>query len=239
MRTLSAAGAIENPDLPQSVVRALRERGKEAAAAAVERARILSVNAWIYVILIYSFFASVLPVWLLLQPRDYLNSFQLYLGMILMYAGIVVLRPALVAPAVHLGANHLPPLFPFLFITIACGAISGFHNLVASGTTARQLRSARDTRFIGYGAMVLEGLMAVVTILACASGFATRAEWISRYRDYAALDALGPNLAVFIQSAGRLLESLGFAGPFAAGFIAVVVVGFAMTTLDTGTRLMR
>ncbi len=237
--TLGREAAVTTSELPQAAVQRLRAEGREESAQLVEKARLLSVNAWIYVLLIYSFGASVLPVWCLLQPRDYLNSYQLYLGLALLYAGMFVGRPALAAPAFHAGATHLPPVFPFLFITIACGAISGFHNLVSSGTTARQLGSVRDARFIGYGAMILEGLLAVVTILACSTAFPSREAWLARYRDYAALDSLGPTLDVFIQGAGGLLANLGIGRDLAAGFIAVVVVGFAMTTLDTGTRLMR
>lgn len=237
--TLGREAAVTTSELPQAAVQRLRAEGREESAQLVEGARILSVNAWIYVLLIYSFCASVLPVWCLLQPRDYLNSYQLYLGLVLLYAGMLVGRPALAAPAFHAGATHLPPVFPFLFITIACGAISGFHNLVSSGTTARQLGSVRDARFIGYGAMILEGLLAVVTILACSTAFPSREAWLERYRDYAALDSLGPTLDVFIRGAGGLLANLGIGRDLAAGFIAVVVVGFAMTTLDTGTRLMR
>ena len=200
----------------------------------------ISKNTWIYVLLVYAFFASSLPVWLLLQPRDYLNSFQLYAGVALMYAGLLCV-PALkiVAPAVNTASGKLPPLFPFLFITVACGAISGFHSLVSSGTTAKQLSNPRDARFIGYGGMLAEGMLAVIVIIACTATYATEEAWHARYSSWEAMDKLGPKLESFISGAASFLGRLGIPEEFAAVFMAVIVVGFAMTTLDSATRLLR
>jgi carbon starvation protein len=122
----------------------------------------ISSNMWIYILLFYAALASVLPVWLLLQPRDYLNAFLLYFGLIGMFLGVIILRPTISAPAINTEAGDLPSLFPFLFITIACGAISGFHSIASSGTTVRQLNNERDARFIGYGAMLTEGFLAIL-----------------------------------------------------------------------------
>ena len=200
----------------------------------------ISKNTWIYVLLVYAFFASSLPVWLLLQPRDYLNSFQLYAGVALMYAGLLCV-PALkiVAPAVNTASGKLPALFPFLFITVACGAISGFHSLVSSGTTAKQLSNPRDARFIGYGGMLAEGMLAVIVIIACTATYATEEAWHARYSSWEAMDKLGPKLESFISGAASFLGRLGIPEEFAAVFMAVIVVGFAMTTLDSATRLLR
>jgi carbon starvation protein len=136
------------------------------------------VVVWTAVLFVYCFFASVLPVWLLLQPRDYVNSHQLLVALALLVAGIAVAglsnradinsAPAVVAqeetPA------DAPPILPFLFITIACGAVSGFHCLVSSGTTSKQLEKETDAQFVGYGSMLLEGVLAVLVIIACCAG---------------------------------------------------------------------
>ena len=111
-------------------------------------------TAWVVLLFTYSAIASLLPVWFLLQPRDYINSHQLLVGLGLLYAGIFYVRPLVEAPAVRLAVDHgAPPMIPLLFVTIACGAISGFHGLVASGTTSKQVNHVNDTRFIGYGGM--------------------------------------------------------------------------------------
>jgi len=199
----------------------------------------VGMQHWVWILMAYALVASVLPVWLLLQPRDYLNSFQLYLGMGLLYAGLFTARPDIVAPAVNRLPADLPPLFPFLFITIACGAISGFHSLVSSGTTAKQLANERDSLFVTYGAMLTESLLAVLAVLACTAGFASRAEWHAHYASWAGAEGMGPKLQAFVQGGANLCAKLGLDPTLAAVFIAVVVVGFAMTTLDSGTRLLR
>jgi len=199
----------------------------------------LNVDRWVWILMSYALVASVVPVWLLLQPRDYLNSFQLYLGMGLLYAGLVVTRPQIVAPAINNAPTDLPPLFPFLFITVACGAISGFHSLVSSGTTAKQLANERDALLIGYGSMLTEGLLAVLVILATTAGFASRAEWNGHYASWAGAGSLGAKLQAFVVGGASFTTKLGLDPSLAAIFIAVVAVGFAMTTLDSGTRLLR
>lgn len=135
---------------------------------------------WTGILLVYCFVASVLPVWVLLQPRDFINSHQLVLALGLLVLGLLVASatgradivnsaPARVAPAVYHDAGA-PPIWPFLFITIACGAVSGFHCLVSSGTTSKQLACESDAQYVGYGAMLLEGALAVIVILACTAG---------------------------------------------------------------------
>lgn len=236
---LQETGELHDITRPGPVAEFFAGTGDEETARLVGRARLGSIDLWIYLLLIYAFFASVLPVWFLLQPRDYLNSFELYIGVILIYLGIFLSRPEVVAPALHLNARGLPPIFPFLFIIIACGAISGFHNLVSSGTTVRQLGRVRDARIIGYGGMLAEGLLAVVVIIACTATVGTRAAWLSHYGDFSMMNRLGPKLNVFIEGSGIFISRLGVPKEFAIGLISVVVVSFAMTTLDSGTRLMR
>ncbi len=199
----------------------------------------VQLEQWVWILMIYALVASILPVWLLLQPRDYLNSFQLYIGMGLLYVGLLVTRPTIVAPAFNNAPTDLPPLFPFLFITIACGAISGFHSLVSSGTTSKQLATEKHALSIGYGSMLTEGLLAVLAILATTAGFATRAEWHSHYASWSDAQGLGAKLSAFVQGGANLCAGLGLPKELMSVFIAVVVVGFAMTTLDSGTRLLR
>jgi carbon starvation protein len=196
-------------------------------------------ETWIFALLGYAFVASVLPVWLLLQPRDYLNSFQLYAGMLLMFLGLAVSRPEVVAPAINHAPTDLPPIFPFLFITVACGAVSGFHSLVSSGTTAKQIAHARDAQTLGYGAMATEGMLAILAVLACTAGLSSSAEWHAHYTGWQAAGGLGPKVGAFITGAATFVHSLGIPMATATAFTAVVVVSFALTTLDSATRLLR
>jgi carbon starvation protein len=198
----------------------------------------VSQNWWVYLLIVYAYIASVLPVWLLLQPRDYLNAYQLVIGMILMYAGLFVMRPEITAPAVNHAPTGAPSLFPFLFITIACGAISGFHNLVSTGTTSKQLSRETDARPIGYGGMLAEGLLAMVVVLACTSGV-TRSGWLERYASWQTASGLGAKMEAFVVGAGNFISQIGIPAEIAQSFIVVMAVGFAMTTLDSGTRLLR
>ena len=195
----------------------------------------LTANLWIYLLLGYALMATLLPVWLLLQPRDYLNSFQLFLGMGLLLLGAIVGDFTMTAPAVNPNPQGAPPMFPLLFITIACGAVSGFHSLVASGTTVRQLDRQSHALPIGYGAMLTEGLLATLALLAVAAGLG--AEWQSRYPDW--LSAGKGALANFVHGAGAMVSAVGVPLEIAKVFVATVAVGFALTTLDTGARLIR
>ena len=124
-----------------------------------------SDGGWMWILLAYAFAASVLPVWALLQSRDFLNSLLLYLGLGLAYVGFFALGPSFAAPAFVANPEGAPPILPFVFITIACGAISGFHSLVASGTTAKQVRSEPDAQFVAYGSMLTESALAVLVIM--------------------------------------------------------------------------
>jgi len=228
--------------LPLELAGLLRGQGRAEDAARVLDAAARARDCWILILLGYCLAASVLPVWVLLQPRDYLNSFQLYAGMALFGAGLFLASPPLVAPAFHGGAQGAPPLFPFLFIVIACGAISGFHSLVSSGTTVRQLDRADHARLVGYAPMLLEGALAILAIIVCTARshvFPDAGAWLARYGDFAAMNTLGSKLDVFISASASFVAELGIPESFARGFVSVIVVSFAMTTLDSGTRLMR
>jgi len=191
---------------------------------------------WIVVLLGYCFFASILPVQVLLQPRDYINSNELYIGLALIIVGFAVAPQPMVAPALTTGFEGAPPLFPMLFIVIACGAISGFHCLVASGTTAKQLNSASDARAIAYGGMLLEGVLAIVVVVACCSGLSVE-EWSKQYASWNS--ARAGALAGFVRASASYIAAVGIPEAFAQTLVAVVIVSFCATTLDTATRIER
>ncbi|MEM7411629.1 MAG: carbon starvation protein A [Myxococcota bacterium] len=199
----------------------------------------ISVGTWVWILLIYSFIASVLPVWLLLQPRDYLNAHQLITGLSLLVLGLIVLRPEVQAPVINPNPEGAPPMIPFLFITIACGAISGFHGLVSSGTTSKQVGCMTDARPIGYGGMLGEGLLGMLAVLAATAGFASGAEWHGHYASWGAANGLSAKLDAFVSGGATFVASLGIAHETAKTFIAVMVIAFAATSLDTGARIQR
>ena len=198
-----------------------------------------SLAQWKWLLLLYAFAASVLPVWLLLQPRDYLNSLLLYAGVAAMYAGFFLTNPSFAAPVLDVDPAGAPAMFPFVFIVIACGAASGFHALVSSGTSAKQLDRETDAPFVGYGATLGESLLGVMAVLACTAGFVSRQDWLARYRSWETADSLGGNIAAFIAGTTRFLSTLGFSAELATVGVAVLVVSFALTSLDSATRLLR
>jgi len=199
----------------------------------------LSVLSWVWILLLYSFVASVLPVWLLLQPRDYLNSHQLLTGLFLLSGGLLVLQPTIVAPVIDASPEGAPPMIPFLFITIACGAISGFHGLVSSGTTSKQVACMTDARPIGYAGMLGEGALGLLAVLAATAGFSSAAEWHVHYSSWGAADGLSAKLGAFVTGGATFVAALGIPIEAARTFIAVMVIAFAATSLDTGARIQR
>lgn len=194
---------------------------------------VLSKATWIYILMAYIFIASIAPVWILLQPRDYLNSFLLYACIAFALAGIAIYQPSIQLPAVTSfdpspkGNN---PMFPMLFVTVACGAISGFHSLVSSGTTSKQLDNEKSAQLVGYGSMLLEGVLATVAVVAVGYLGADK---------FAALMKAGGPVNVFADGVGTFMTKLGFEFGVAKSFVALTISAFAMTTLDTATRLGR
>lgn len=199
----------------------------------------LSVETWSVVLLVYSFLAAVLPVWFLLQPRDFLNSLLLYLGLAGIYAGFFILGPDFQAPAVEMSPEGAPSLFPFVFIVIACGAISGFHGLVSSGTSAKQIDKETDATFVGYGAMMAESLLGLAAILVCTTGFVDAAAWQEHYQSWNVAQGLGNGMAAFIDGGALFLSQVGIPQEAGRTFIALLAVSFALTSLDSATRLLR
>lgn len=199
----------------------------------------LSIGSYSLILLIYAFLASVLPIWLLLQPRDYLNSLLLYLGLFLVLIGIIYDSPTFSAPALRSAPIGAPPLFPFMFIIIACGSVSGFHALVGSGTTAKQLDKESDARLIGYGGMLGESLLGVIAVLATTAGAMSSSQWLQRYETWDSIQGLSPQVSGFIDGACYFLVKLGLDRKIGAGLMSVIVVSFALTSLDSATRLLR
>ncbi|GAM14468.1 carbon starvation CstA family protein [Mesobacillus selenatarsenatis] len=191
---------------------------------------------WIVVLMVYVYIASTLPVWKLLQPRDYINSHQLVVGLFILYAGLIFLQPKVTAPAMNAAATDVS-WFPLLFITIACGAISGFHGLVSSGTSSKQLEKETDARFVGYLGAVGEGVLALIAIIAVVTVFATKADFTAAYSSFAAASAGG--LGNFINGAAQLATGIWIPADIARTIVSIIVVSFAATTLDTSVRLMR
>lgn len=192
---------------------------------------------WVFILFVYAFIAALLPVWTLLQPRDFINSHQLFVGLGLMFLGLLIARPDIVAPAVNSNAVGAPNWMPFLFITIACGAISGFHSGVASGTTVKQLDNEKDASLIGYGGMLTEGMLATFAILAATAGFSSKAAWTEHYASWSAASGLGAKVSAFVEGASTFISSLGIPEGYATAVAAVLIVSFAATTLDSATRI--
>ena len=213
-----------------------------------------ATGLWTIILLIYAFIASVLPVGLLLQPRDYLNAWQLYIAVAIIVAGMVVSgltgQLNFVAPAVNLAVDSAPSMWPFLFITIACGAISGFHCLVCSGTSAKQLDSEADAQYVGYGSMLVEGALAVIVLIAVGAGIGMgyehggqlltgSAAFNAHYASWQSSAGLGSKLTAVVIGCANMMSSIGVSTSLAIAIVGVFIASFAGTTLDSATRIQR
>jgi len=190
---------------------------------------------WIVILMIYVYIASTLPVWSLLQPRDFINSHQLLLGLIILYIGLFVTNPKVTAPVTHAATDK--SWLPLLFITIACGAISGFHGLISSGTSSKQLNKETEARFVGYLGAVGEGVLALLSILAVATFFNSKGEFFATYSSFEAANEGG--LGVFVEGASLLANGIGIPVDIATTIVSIMVISFAATSLDSSVRLMR
>ncbi len=226
-----------------------------------------STITWVFLLLVYSYIASVLPVWALLQPRDYINSLQLITALGLVVLGLCVAGIAggaplsaggarvpleISAPMIRANPAGAPAVIPFLFITIACGACSGFHCLVSSGTSSKQLKCESHAQFVGYGSMLAEGFLATIVILACVAGLglgATNlatgeivtgtAAYETRYETWNSANGLGAKVGAFVDGAANFLVAMSIPSSVAIAMMGVLVASFAGTTLDTACRLQR
>ncbi|MEF2231299.1 MAG: carbon starvation CstA family protein, partial [Pseudodesulfovibrio sp.] len=213
-------------------------------------------GTWTIVLLVYAFVASILPVTLLLQPRDFINSHQLLVALALMVIGVFAASFSsggldMVAPAVQAHPEGAPSMLPFLFITIACGAISGFHALVSSGTTSKQVRNEEDALFVGYGGMLTEATLSTLVVIAVAAGIGMSyqtadgaslsgvAAWTTHYSSWAAAQGLGSKVSAFVIGAANMISAVGIPHTVSVAIMGVFVASFAGTTMDTATRIER
>jgi len=189
------------------------------------------LNLWMVILLLYAFFASILPVNILLQPRDYLSAYLLFFGIIAGFLGIVISHPWINAPFfVKFTPKEFTPLWPLLFVTVACGAVSGFHSLVASGTTSKQLSNQRYAKRIGYGAMIFEAILATLALLCVSSGLRSFPQFLE------IMKKSGPIVA-FSKGFGNL--TFPFLKEFGSVIGVIILNAFILTTLDTATRITR
>jgi carbon starvation protein len=197
------------------------------------------IMVWIVILFAYTFFASALPVWVLLQPRDFLNGLQVIILLFLLYLGAVLSNPSVNAPALNLSPQGAPPIFPFLFITIACGALSGFHALVSSGTTSKQLASEKDARTVGYLGFLGESSLAVAVIIACTAGLSMFAsgKFAEVYGSWSSIKSSA--IPAVVEGGANIISSLGFSRELSQTLIATLIVLFAATTMDTSVRIQR
>lgn len=206
---------------------------------------------WSIILLTYCFIASILPVQTLLQPRDFINANQLTFMLALLFLGIVTAMPKIVAPAYNPDPHGAPPIYPFLFITIACGAISGFHSLVSSGVSSKQIKNEKDAQAIGYGGMLLEGYLAILVLIAVAAGIGMKyvtpdgkvlaglGAWKYHYASWGMANTLGRKVGAFVEGGANLMSSYYVPHAFGVAVLGVFVASFAGTTLDSATRLQR
>ena len=218
-------------------------------------AGIPATGVWSIILLIYAFIASTLPVTTLLQPRDFINSWQLLIAMALLIIGVFASAFSgalhMAAPVSQITPEGAPPMWPMLFITIACGAISGFHSLVSSGTSAKQVHYEEDALFVGYGSMVTEGFLAVLAIIAVGAGIGIAyngpdgqvltgtAAWTHHYSSWAAAAGLGSKVGAFVEGSANMVSFMGIPKEIGIVIMGVFVASFAGTTLDTATRIQR
>lgn len=200
-----------------------------------------SYEFWLIFSLIYCFIAATLPVWVLLQPRDYLSMYLLVAGLFLGFLGLLIMHPTINGPAFTGFDSSKGPLWPILFITVACGAVSGFHSVVSSGTSAKQLRVESDGRKVAFGGMLTEGALAMLVILMMSSVL----YWtippsadLGSFVFQGLLSAKGPNIT-FGTAMGRVLENLGIPLVYGTAFGVLMLNAFILTTLDTCARLTR
>jgi carbon starvation protein len=208
------------------------------------------VVVWVVILLAYAYIASTLPVQTLLQPRDYINSHQLFIALGLLALGTIVAHPDMVAPAADFSPEGAPAMVPMLFVVVACGAISGFHSLVASGTSSKQCDLETSAFSIGFGGMLLEGILAVFVLIACGAGIGLglssdggiltgTAAFSHHYASWSAASGLGAKVGAFMIGAANMIEMIGIPHNITLTIMGVFVASFAATTLDTATRIQR
>jgi carbon starvation protein len=205
---------------------------------------------WVIILLIYAYIASTLPVQTLLQPRDYINSHQLFVAFALLALGVLFAHPVMVAPAANFSPEGAPSIWPMIFVIMACGAISGFHSLVSSGTSSKQCDAESSSLVISYGGMLMEAMLAIFVIISCGAGlalglakdgqiFTGPAAFSQHYASWGAAAGLGSKINAFVVGSANMIDKIGIPHQITLTIMGVFVVSFAATTLDTATRLQR
>ncbi len=208
------------------------------------------VGLWTIILLIYAYVASILPVQVLLQPRDFINAYQLLLTMLLLGFGVIFSNPKMVAPVINSSPEGAPSMWPMLFVVVACGAISGFHALVSSGTSSKQCDKEPSSLFVGYGSMLTEGMLAVFVIIATGAGiglgmelggekFIGAAAFREHYSSWQAAQGMSSKIHAFVIGSSNMIATLGISRQVIVTLMGVFIASFAATTLDTATRLQR
>jgi len=197
-----------------------------------------SFDVWFYIFLIYSFIASSIPVWVLLQPRDYLSMTILFVGLITGYLGMIILSPKINGPITTTFIAKDTPLVPMIFVIIACGAISGFHSLVASGTTSKQLKDEKSGKLIGAGGMIFEGVLALLVLMLISSLLFWKSGDTNSILNFSELIKKGP-IITFGTAFGKALEGIKIPYSYGMAFGILMLNAFVLTTLDTSVRLSR
>lgn len=206
---------------------------KSFAASVKWKPEDMAMAIWTVFLMIYIFLASVMPVHILLQPRDYLNSFLLYAMIALGLLGVLVVQPTIQIPAhAQFSVEGIGLMFPMLFVTVACGAISGFHALVSSGTSSKQLDRESDALPVAYGGMLIECMLAVLSLITAI--MLTQPQYAAYFKSGG-----GGPVTLFAQNLGTLMAAIGLPRDAAISFTALTVSAFALTSLDTATRLAR
>lgn len=209
-----------------------------------------AIMTWMGIVAVYALVASLLPVQTLLQPRDYINSHQLLIAGGLLLAGVLWVQPEVVAPALESAPAGAPSMIPFIFVVIACGAISGFHCLVSSGTSSKQCANEQDAQFVSYGSMLMEGGLSTLVIIACTAGLGLgltingetltgASAFQAHYTSWQAAQGLGSKLDAFVQGSANIIGGMGLPPGLCLAVMAVFIVSFAATTVDTATRIQR
>ncbi len=214
-----------------------------------------ATGTWTILLLIYAWVASTLPVTTLLQPRDYINAWQLFIMMGLLVFGAMFSsisgELSMVAPMINKGGSDIPSMWPLMFVTIACGAISGFHSLVASGTSPKQISNECDCHFVGYGSMLLEGFLAILILVCVGAGIGMAyktdggeilrgtAAWGHHYSSWQAAAGLASKLTAVVIGAANIVGSIKLPEIAGITLMGVFIASFAGTTLDTSVRIQR
>ena len=196
---------------------------------------------WLVIFFIYALIAAILPVWVLLQPRDYLSMYILVIGLLLGITGVLILQPEINAPAFIDYNSERGPLFPLLFITVACGAISGFHSLVSSGTSSKQIIKEGNAKVVGYGGMLTEGLLALLVIAMVGSVLYWDPTAPGADPKLSFLNILKENnsIVVFGHAFSETVQAIGITAKEGFAFGILMLNAFILTSLDTSARLNR